>query len=512
MGMLDLNLGKCFDATRAPDKTAVIDASDPARPVELTYRAFDAACDAVARGLVRRGLRRGDRVGILSLNRWELLAAFFGTMRAGMVTVPISFKLSRDTIDHIVADAGLKAVFHDGPRADLVPAGVDRIPFDGPDGFRALLDEGPFETARPEGREVGMMLYTSGSTGRPKGVLLSHVSQLWGMERSAAMTGPMPDQRYVVAAPMFHMNATFSVKMALAHGASLVLLPAFQARAYLEAVARWRVTWLTSVPTMMALCAKEKDLLATLDLTSVERVTMGSAPLTQALVDKVQSIFPRAVINNSYGTTEAGPVVFGPHPEGRPRPQVSCGYPVPGSEMELREGPSPDEGVLYMRNPSLMEGYNNLPARTADAVRDGWYRSGDIMRRDADGFFYFLGRADDMFVVGGENVWPGEVEKLLERMDGVHQALVVPVPDDIKGALPFAFVVPRPGATLDEAAVKAFALAGGPAYAHPRFVEVVDEIPLAATNKPDRRALTQRAEAIAAARRAAGERADKRLD
>jgi acyl-CoA synthetase (AMP-forming)/AMP-acid ligase II len=171
-------------------------------------------------------------------------------------------------------------------------------------------------------------------------------------------------------------------------------------------------------------------------------------------------------------------------------------------EVELREGPSPDEGVLYMRSPMRMEGYNNLPEKTAEVMRDGWYRSGDIMRRDANGFYYFLGRADDMFVVGGENVWPGEVERLVERVPGVHQALVVPVADEIKGTLPFAFVVKQPGAVVDEAAVKAYTIANGPAFAHPRFVEFIEAVPLAATNKPDRRRLTDDAERIAAARRA----------
>jgi acyl-CoA synthetase (AMP-forming)/AMP-acid ligase II len=124
------------------------------------------------------------------------------------------------------------------------------------------------------------------------------------------------------------------------------------------------------------------------------------------------------------------------------------------------------------------------------------------MRRDADGFYYFLGRADDMFVVGGENVWPGEVERLVERVPGVHQALVVPVADEIKGALPFAFVVKQPGAVVDEAAVKAYTIANGPAFAHPRFVAFIEAVPLAATNKPDRRVLTAEAERIAADRRA----------
>jgi long-chain acyl-CoA synthetase len=495
------NLGRCFDAGAVPEKIAIIDIADWNRPVEITYEAFDAECDAVARGLLRRGFVRGDRVGLLSLNRIEMLAAFFGIMRAGLVAVPISFKLSRDTIDYIVRDAGLKAVFCDRARAHLAPPDLLYIDFDDPAGYLALKDPGPFSTAAPAGRDLGMMLYTSGSTGQPKGVLLSHESQLWPIQRSLELFGDLSHHRYIIAAPMFHMNATFSVKMALAAGASMVLMPSFEAKVYARALARFRVTWLTSVPTMLALVARESELLATLDLSSVERVTMGSAPLTQALVDKVQALFPGAVINNSYGTTEAGPVPFGPHPAGVPRPAVAAGYPLAGTEVELREGPTPDEGVLYMRSRMLMEGYNNLPQKTAEVVRDGWYRSGDVFRRDADGFFWFVGRADDMFVVGGENVWPGEVERLIDRMPGVHQTVVVPVPDDIKGALPFAFVVRQTGAVIDDAAVKQFAIANGPAYAHPRFVEFVEAIPLAATNKPDRRQLTEAAEQIARQRR-----------
>jgi acyl-CoA synthetase (AMP-forming)/AMP-acid ligase II len=494
-----LNLGKVFDAEPSPDKVAIIDLAGGV-PAEITYRAFDDLCDGVARGLLRRGLKAGDRVGILALNSIKFLAAFFGTMRAGMVTVPVSIKLPRETIEYIIGDAGLAAVFHDAGRAALCPAGMTRIGFDD-GGFEDFLDPGPFTTIEPRGREVGIMLYTSGSTGRPKGVLLSHASQLWGLETARSFyTEDLSRHRSIVAAPMFHMNATISVKSALMNGGSIVLLPAFDARRYAEAIDRHAVTWLTSVPTMLALVAREKELCARLDFSKVRRVTMGSAPLTQALVDKVQALFPNAIVNNSYGTTEAGPVVFGPHPHGRPRPPTSAGYPAPGSEMELREGPNPDEGVLYMRNPSHMEGYHNLPQKTAEVMHDGWYRSGDIFRRDADGFFHFLGRADDMFVVGGENVWPGEIEKLIERLDGVHQCLVVPVADEIKGALPFAFVVPKPGAALDEDAVKRHALANGPAFAHPRYVTFVPEIPLAATNKPDRKMLTERAAQLAKTR------------
>ena len=495
------NLGRCFDASRSPDKVAIIDLRDWEKPLERTYAQLDAECDAVARGLIARGLQRGDRVGILSLNRFELLAAYFGSMRAGLVAVPISFKLPRETIDYIVRDAELKAVFHDQDRADLCPPGLLRFGFDAPDGYVALRDPGPFDTVVPAGRELAMMLYTSGSTGKPKGVLLSHESQRWSLETSARTYGERPQHRYIVAAPMFHMNATISVKGALASGGSIVLLPAFDARKYALAIPRFAVSWLTSVPTMLALVARERDLVGGLNFSLVTNVTMGSAPLTQALVDKVQALFPSALINNSYGTTEAGPSPFGPHPDGIARPATSLGYPLPGALSELREGPNDNEGVLYMKSPMRMEGYHQLPQKTAEVMDEGWYRSGDIMRRDEHGFFYFVGRADDMFVVGGENVWPGEVERLVERVPGVHQATVVPVPDEIKGSLPFAFVVRQPGATVSESDIKAFAIANGPAYAHPRLVEFRDEIPLAATNKPDRNRMIAEAAVIARQRR-----------
>lgn len=494
--MISKNLGKCFDAARDPEKIALIEPRDFVTPRMTNYAELDRLCDAVARGFLARGYARGDRIGILSANSREMLCAYFGAMRAGLVAVPFSYKLNRETIAHIVADAGMVALFHDAARRDQCPAGPDLIDLDG-DGFEALLDPGPFKTVEPEGRELGMILYTSGSTGRPKGVLLSHESQMWALQRGARLYGDRAEFRYIVAAPFFHMNATISIKSALFAGASIVLLPSFSAGDYARAIDCYRVSCVTSVPTMLAMVAKERERLGNMDFSSVTDITMGSAPLTQALVDKVQAMFPGARISNSYGTTEAGPSPFGPHPDGIPRPPVSVGYPAGGSECELREG-TVDEGVLYMRSPMLMEGYNNLPEKTAEVMRDGWYHSGDIMRRDEHGFFYFLGRADDMFNVGGENVWPGEVEKLIETMDGVHQACVVPVPHELKDKVPFAFVVRKPHSSISEKDVRDYTLANGPAFAHPRFVHFIDEIPLAGTNKPDRPLLIKRAHDIVA--------------
>ena len=291
------------------------------------------------------------------------------------------------------------------------------------------------------------------------------------------------------------MNGLAMCQTTFSHGDTVVLLPQFTAKGYIEAAAAHRVAFLTSVPTMIAMMLRERELLAKNDLSAVEAVRMGSAPITQSLIDQVRKVFPTAQISNGYGTTEAGPVVFGPHPDGIPQPELSTGYPHPTVQLRLvRDGKEVnDEGVLEMKCGALMTHYHKLPEVTAKAMTpDGYYRTGDVFRRDENGFFFFVGRADDMFVCGGENIYPGEVEKMLERHPGIHQAAVIPIPDELKGHKPIAFVVRTPDATLDEQAVKTYALANAPAYQHPRRVIFVEEMPLAGTNKIDKRALAQR--------------------
>jgi acyl-CoA synthetase (AMP-forming)/AMP-acid ligase II len=235
----------------------------------------------------------------------------------------------------------------------------------------------------------------------------------------------------------------------------------------------------------------------------VRDVSIGSAPLTDALLRRIEALFPNAAVANGFGTTEAGPSVFGPHPDGLPTPPLSLGHPLSSIEWRFLDG-SGDQGVLALRTPALMSGYLNLPQVTAEKMRGGWYVTGDIMRRDANGFFYFVGRADDMFVCGGENIYPGEVEKLLEHHPDVAQAVVVPAPDDIKGQIPVAFIVPRPGTHPTAESIKQYALEHGAAYAHPRLVEFRDQIPVSGTHKIDRTSLVAEAARLS---RAAG-RAD----
>jgi acyl-CoA synthetase (AMP-forming)/AMP-acid ligase II len=494
------NLGDLIDTDLDPDKTAIVDLGAGLQR-EFTYRQMHALACGVARALTARKLNRGDRVAILSANRAEFVATMSGIMRAGLVAVPVNFKFPPETIDFIIRDAGAKLVFCDAERRADCPPGLKVVEFGGTgaDGFDAFADPGPFTTIVPSPREPAMFLYTSGSTGVPKGVVLSHQSHLWVVQ--TRLSGDLARHRYLIAAPLYHMNALALSQLAAAAHSTIVLLPQFTASAYTEAIERYRCTWLTAVPPMIAMMLREGERLKRADLSSVEFVRMGSAPVSEALMAALKRALPKAAVTNAYGTTEGGPVVFGPHPKGLAQPQLSVGYPHPNVQVRLidAEGRAGTQGVLEMKAPSLMNGYHNRPDLPSPITSDGYYVTGDVFRRDENGFHTFVGRTDDMFVSGGENIYPGDVERMLERHPDIAQACVVPVDDEIKGHKPVAFVILKPGKRLGDKEVKQFALKHAPAYQHPRFVWFVDKLPLSSTNKVDRLALKREAETRIAA-------------
>jgi long-chain acyl-CoA synthetase len=492
------NLGSLYDSTIA-DEIALIDCRNWDHPREYTHSDIEYAANACARGLLKRGLKCGDSVALLSANRAEFLISYLGILRAGMIAVPFNYKFPKETIDFILQDADVSHIICDGPRfaALLTDLGITNFDDDGPDGFEALLDPGPFEAIVPTDENVAMVLYTSGSTGRPKGVPLTHLGHLWALRRRIA-GAPADNHRILIAAPMYHMNALCVSLYALASPARTIMLPEFNAKQYLQAIERFGCTWITSVPTMIAMCFAEPDTLARTDVSTVRNVRMGSAPISPKLWSQVEATFKGASVMNGYGTTEAGPIVFGPQKE-RTVPPLSVGYPSAEVDINLidEDGAEADQGVLWHRTPATMTGYLNLLEKSAEVLTsDGWFISGDVFRRDADGAYFFVGRADDMFVCGGENVYPGEVEAMLVGHPKIDQACVVPVPDEIKGEKPVAFVVTEKDAGLTEAAVKSFALAKAAAFQHPRMVIFLESLPLAGPGKIDRKSLALRAREI----------------
>jgi long-chain acyl-CoA synthetase len=481
------NLGLLFGEHAKSHRPALIELRDPDKPRPVSFRELDAGCNAVAAGLARAGLKPGDRAGILSLNRAEFVMTLLGAMRMGVVPVPVNVKLPADAVAFILADAGTRLVFTDAGSRRLAPGGLRIVGF-GPE-FESFLDAGPFDAFEPAPSSVAIQPYTSGSTGRPKGVLLSHYGQNWSRRILAHTRGTTEQDVILVAAPLYHKNALNAIKQGLTAGATLPLLPQFDIQRYIEAIGRQRCTVISGVPTMMAMLLTRKDLLARTDTTSVRTIMMGSAPSSPQLIKDLRAHFPNAEPLVVYGVTEGGPVPLGPHSDGKPRPPGSLGVPYPGTEARLVGGPNADEGELVLKNPGNLLGYHNLPDETAKRLRDGWYYTGDVCRRDRDGFYWFVGRTDDMFVSGGENIFPGEVEALLLRHPAVQQALILPFDHELKGQVPYAFVVPRPGATVSEDELKQFALANGPAYQHPRRILFLDQLPLSGTNKVDREQL-----------------------
>ncbi len=294
----------------------------------------------------------------------------------------------------------------------------------------------------------------------------------------------------VVAAPLYHKHGMNSMKCVLYGGSTVVLMPKFNVRAYIEAINRYQVTVVSGVPTMFAMMLQQRDLLGGREYSFVRLATLGGAPASDELLDQVAKIFPNAMINLIFGITETSAALFGRHPRGATRPRHSVGWPIAGNEFRLVAGDTPNFGTLHVRGPGMMSGYQNNPEQMAKRVdNEGWYNTGDILRRDEVGWYYFVGRSDDMFTSSGHNIYPSEVELMLERHGDIDQAVVVPAPDTIKYTVPYAFVVKRAGAPLDEEEVKQHSLKNAPPYQHPRQVIFVDALPMNSVGKIDRRAL-----------------------
>jgi long-chain acyl-CoA synthetase len=498
------NLGYFFCETAAsfPDRVALIDLWN-GEERRLTYATLDKRANRVAGLLQSRGLQPGDRLALLVGNRNEYIEIFFGAMRAGVVPVPLNIKQPPSILEFMIADAecvaaavdpssvshGLEIVNGLGLRLRIVfgatPAGWI--------GYEEAVLKAPNEYSpaiSPDG--IAFQPFTAGSTGRPKGARLSHEGMLWSVRETQRHWPMKASEVGLVAVPLFHKNAMRgTIKPALYAGAQTVIMPQFDPQSFLQTAARYQVTFTGGVPAIFAMLLQHRDLIEELDLSKLKAFAIGSAVVPQELIGSLERAFPGVKVKESYGLTEGGGPLREPV-SGRKVPRGSCGAAAEGYEVKLvatngSEGVT--EGEMWTRSPTVTRGYHNLPQVTREKIIDGWLRTGDVFRVDPDGFYYFMGRIDDMFSCGGENIYPKEVENLLFSHPAVRDACVVPIQHAVKGLVPAAAVSLHPRARVTTEELKAFCLERGPAYAHPRRIVIVDELPLSGAGKPDREAI-----------------------
>jgi long-chain acyl-CoA synthetase len=372
-----------------------------------------------------------------------------------------------------------------------------------PDGWQAyepalMAQPASFDPPALSPDHMSFLPYTSGSTGRPKGVVLTHAGQLWWIRCVQKYWPSDSSARALAAVPLYHKNAMAGAIKPLLHaGGSVVILPNFEPKRFLETLSKYRCTQAGGVPAVFTRLLQHRDLIETLDFSALRGLKLGSAPVQEELMEQVKQAFG-CEIGESYGLTEGGPVMIGPPLDGRQAPFGSCGVNWPEGEIKLLDADGnedPHHGELWVRNPGVTPGYLGLPEVNARRLKDGWLATGDLFYRDDQGFLYFKGRTDDMFNSGGENIYPKEVENLLLSHPDVYDAAVVPVAHPVKGHVPVAMVMRQAGAAVTEASLKQYCLENGPAYAHPRRIRLVEEIPLSGAAKIDRKRVQDELEA-----------------
>ncbi|RKT86968.1 long-chain acyl-CoA synthetase [Saccharopolyspora antimicrobica] len=480
----------------------------------LTYAEVGALADRVAGLLVSRGIRPGDRVAITCPNLPEFVAAYYGILKAGAVVVPLNVLLKEREIAYHLNDSGARAYFcFEGsagmPTGECGRAAADRAPecanlfiitsdpeaaspIEGTESLAQALDShAEFATVVRESTDTAVILYTSGTTGQPKGAELSHANMVLNALTANQLFDSTPAERdtHLVALPLFHsfgqsinMNAAFSV------GARMVLMPRFEAGAALDAMALEGVTVFAGVPTMYW------GLLDAQGSSGAENLRLaisGGAALPVEIHKRFEERFG-VRIHEGYGLSETSPLAIFSPPGQDPRPG-SIGLPVWGIEVELvdEQWNAVDGGVgeIAIRGHNVMKGYLARPEATAAVMRDGWFRTGDLARRDADGFYYIVDRAKDMIVRSGFNVYPREVEEVLMSHEAVSLAAVVGVAHDSRGEEIKAFVIRADTAHVTEAELIAWSREQLANYKYPRLVEFVDSLPMTATGKVLKREL-----------------------
>ncbi len=462
-------------------------------PLELTYAELDDRSARLATLLREHGLQRGDRVGVMLPNVLEFPIAYYGVLRAGGIVVPMNVLLKRREIAFYLEDSGAKLLlawhgFAEEAREGAADAGVELIEVE-PESFAALLgDRKPTaELAETEEEGTAVILYTSGTTGKPKGAELTHFNLSRNAELASRNTSEVKAGDVVLGAlPLFHsFGQTVSMNASLRVGATLTLLPKFDPGDALEIMRRERVTHFYGVPTMYGALLHHPER-ESFDCSSLRICITGGASMPVEVLRGFEEAFGCELLEG-YGLSETSPVACTNHP-GRPRKAGSIGTPLQEVEMKVvdendEEVPQGEVGEIVIRGHNVMKGYWQRPEGTAEAMRGGWFHTGDMAKIDEDGYFFIVDRKKDLIIRGGYNVYPREVEEVLYEHPKIREAAVVGIPHDEWGEEIGAAVVLHEGEELAPAEVGAYVKERIAAYKYPRVVWFVDDLPKGPTGK-----------------------------
>jgi long-chain acyl-CoA synthetase len=484
-------------ALRRPDHPAVVCGT-----TRLAYAALLDSVRRLAAGLLNLGIGPGDRTIVHLPNGIEFAQAVYALFSLGAIAVPVNTRLTARELEHVFGDAGpAAAIYHASGRERVVPAlarvpGCRRVVVDGADAgesaFEVLAASPP--AALPElalEQDDCLIMYTSGTTGAPKGAILTHANMVvQNVFMHGAEWGIGSDDRYLVLTPLAHRAGVSRLFNALGLGGTLVILDKFDPARTIETIERERITVTGLVPTAIRMLLPElRKAPARCD--SLRRIIVSTEAFPVALKRELLELLPHAEIHSVFGSTEAL-VTNLSHAEQFTHP-ASVGRPIPGVEVRLvddagRDVPEGDVGELAVRSGppgrfATLRGYFNRPEETAAAIRDGWFHTGDLARRDTDGYLYIVDRKKDMVISGGFNIYSKEVEAALGTHPAVAEAAVIGVPDELYGEAVAAFVELSGAARPDAHALIEHCRAELAGYKKPKHVFFVDALPRNSTGK-----------------------------
>jgi long-chain acyl-CoA synthetase len=488
-------------ADQHPDRIAI-----KLDDLELNYAFLNGATTHIAGLLHDKGFEVGDRVGIMLPNVPHFPIVYYGILRAGGVVVPMNPLLKGREVEYYLRDSGAKLLFawHDfgeAAAAGCEAAGAEHVDVH-PTGFAEVVGSASprTEVVDRDAQDTAVLLYTSGTTGTPKGAELTHDNLRRNVEVCHGLFGATPEDRILGALPLFHsFGQTCGLNSSVAAGAMLSLIPRFDPVKALEIVQRDRITIFEGVPTMFAAMLHVPDREA-YDLSSLRLCASGGSAMPVEVLRGFEEAFGAKVLEG-YGLSETSPVASFNHPD-RERKPGSIGTPVAGVEMKVvdddgAEVAQGEVGEIVIRGHNVMKGYWRRDDATAEAIRDGWFHSGDMATVDEEGYFFIVDRKKDMVIRGGYNVYPREIEEVLYEHPAVREAAVVGVPHDELGEEVGAAVALKDGEQATAEELRDFVKERVAAYKYPRQVWFVDELPKGPTGKILKReiALPEKSEA-----------------